>query len=41
MAKLDKEEQARREGMAYALKVAREKGIDGLEENKQLADESR
>lgn len=32
MAKLDKEEQARREGMAYALKVAREKGIDGLEE---------
>ena len=30
--KLNKEEQARREGMAYALKIAREKGIDGLEE---------
>lgn len=30
--KLSKEEQARRAGMAYALKVAREKGIDGLEE---------
>ena len=27
-----KEELARREGMAYALKVAKEKGIDGLEE---------
>lgn len=27
-----KEEQARREGMSYALKVAKEKGIDGLEE---------
>lgn len=32
MAKVNKEEQARREGMAYALKVAKEKGIDGLEE---------
>ena len=32
MAKLSKEEQARREGMSYALRVAREKGIDGLEE---------
>ena len=30
--KLNKEEQARREGMAYALKIAREKGVDGLEE---------
>lgn len=27
-----KEEQARREGMSYALRVAKEKGIDGLEE---------
>ena len=26
-----KEEQARREGMSYALRVAKEKGIDGLE----------
>lgn len=32
MAKLNKEEQARREGMAYALKIAHEKGIEGLEE---------
>lgn len=32
MAKMDKEELARREGMAYALKIAKEKGIDGLEE---------
>ena len=32
MARGDKEEQARREGMAYALKVAKEKGIEGLEE---------
>lgn len=32
MARMDKEEIARREGMAYALKVAREKGVEGLEE---------
>ncbi len=32
MAKVNKEEQARREGMAYALKIAKEKGIEGLEE---------
>ena len=25
-------EQARRDGMGYALKIAREKGIEGLEE---------
>lgn len=30
--KISKEEQARRDGMAYALKVAKEKGIDGLED---------
>lgn len=30
--KLSKEEQARRAGMAYALKIAKEKGIEGLEE---------
>lgn len=28
MAKISKEEQARREGMAYALRLAKEKGID-------------
>ena len=32
MAKLSKEEQARFEGMNYALKVAKEKGIDALEQ---------
>lgn len=32
MARESKEEIARREGMAYALKVAKEKGVDGLEE---------
>ena len=32
MAKVNKEEQARREGMAYALKIAKEKGIEWLEE---------
>lgn len=31
MAKINKEEQARLEGMAYALKVAKEDGIEGLE----------
>lgn len=29
---MTKEEMARREGMAYALRVAKAKGIDGLEE---------
>lgn len=32
MAKLSKEELARMEGMSYALKIAKEKGIEGLEE---------
>jgi hypothetical protein len=32
MARMDKEEVARRDGMAYALRIAREKGIEGLEE---------
>lgn len=32
MAGINKEEQARREGMAYALRIARKKGIEGLEE---------
>lgn len=32
MARLDKEEVARRSGMMYALKIAKEKGIEGLEE---------
>ena len=30
--KINKEEKARREGMSYALRIAKEKGIDGLEE---------
>lgn len=30
--KTNKEEQARREGMAYALQIAKERGIEGLEE---------
>lgn len=29
---LDKIEQARREGMAYALRVAKDKGVEGLEQ---------
>lgn len=32
MSNLKKEEQMRREGMAYALRVAKERGINGLEE---------
>lgn len=32
MSNLKKEEQMRREGMSYALRVAKERGIDGLEE---------
>lgn len=32
MAKINKEEQARLQGMAYALKIAEEKGVDGLRE---------
>lgn len=32
MASKNKEESLRREGMAYALKIAKEKGIDGLAE---------
>ncbi|MCR5705162.1 MAG: hypothetical protein K6G85_11195 [Eubacterium sp.] len=31
MGKLTKEEVARREGMSYALRIAKEKGIDDLE----------
>ena len=31
MAKISKEEQARREGMAYALRIAKEKGVEELE----------
>ena len=33
---LSKEEQARREGMAYALRLAKEKGIDALEEDLKM-----
>lgn len=36
MARIDKEEQARREGMAYALRIAKEKGIDALEEDMKM-----
>lgn len=36
MAKSSKEEQARREGMAYALRIAKEKGIDALEEDLKM-----
>lgn len=36
MAKYNKEEAARREGMAYALKVAKEKGIEELERDIKL-----
>ena len=36
MAKINKEEQWRREGMSYALKIAKEKGIDGLEEELKI-----
>ena len=36
MAKLNKEEQWRREGMSYALKIAREKGIDELEKELKI-----
>ena len=36
MAKLSKEEMARREGMAYALRLAKEKGIDALEEDLKM-----
>lgn len=32
----NKEEKARREGMSYALKVAKEKGIEGLEADLKL-----
>ena len=32
MAKVTREEEARRSGMAYALKIAKEKGIEALEE---------
>lgn len=31
MAKINKEEEARRSGMAYALKIAKEKGVEELE----------
>ena len=36
MAKISKEQQARIDGMAYALKVARESGIEGLEKECRL-----
>ncbi len=32
MSRKDTEEQARREGMAYALMIAQDKGVDGLAE---------
>lgn len=36
MGKLSKEEQWRREGMSFALKIAKEKGIAGLEEDLRM-----
>lgn len=36
MAKLNKEEQSRREGMAYALKIAKEGGIEALEQDLKM-----
>lgn len=36
MAKLSKEEIARREGMSYALKIAQEQGIEALEEDLKM-----
>jgi len=35
MAKINKEEEARRSGMAYAYKIALEKGVDGLQKELQ------
>ena len=34
--KWEDEEKARREGMAYALRIAKEKGIDGLEDDLKM-----
>lgn len=36
MARLDKLEQARREGMSYALEIARKNGIEGLEKDLKM-----
>lgn len=36
MGKLDKEQEARMAGMRYALGIAKEKGVDGLQ--KRIAD---
>lgn len=36
MARIDKMERARQEGMSYALEVARKKGIEGLEEELRM-----
>ena len=36
MGKISKEEQARLQGMSYALKIAKEKGIDGLENDLKM-----
>lgn len=36
MAKINKEEAARREGMSYALRIAKEQGIDALEEDLKM-----
>lgn len=36
MAKINKEEQARREGMSYALRIAKKKGINASEEDLKM-----
>ena len=36
MGKLDKEQEARMAGMRYALGIAQEKGVDGLQKELQM-----
>ena len=36
MGKISKEEQARMQGMSYALRIAKERGIDGLEKDLEM-----
>ena len=36
MGKLDKEQEARMAGMRYALGIAKEKGVDGLQKELQM-----
>ncbi len=36
MSRLDREEQCRRDGMMYALKIAQQKGVEGLEQEVKM-----